>query len=457
MRKLKVVLVDDEENVLRSLRRVLRKLNTDIFTFQSPTSAFQEIEQIHPDLVISDHRMPEMTGCTLLSKIKDKGLKARRVVLSGYADFDEVTQAFNEQVIHQFIAKPWENSDIEALVKSMESPDQQEAVSFNGMVSWCPEMKTVFEKIKRVSKTDAPIFINGESGTGKELVARALHAESDRSDEPFYAFNCANFNGTLMESQLFGHKREAFTNAYADQAGILQKVGKGTLFLDETTTLSFELQAKLLRVLQEKEFSLLGGHDVIPFEGRVITASSTSLDEAVAKGDFRKDLRYRMQVIAVDLPPLKDRGVDRVNLLLDFLRRFDAERDWLLTDQAKEEINKYSWPGNVREMENVAQYMCAMLDNGVVAGDVLTDLFSRTNGSEKTEDYIHSDSLRNQSVQHELKPAAQQKDFVFTRENVEKLLEDCAHNKTMAAKKIGVSRMTLWRKIRALETEQVGS
>ncbi|GMG86822.1 sigma 54-interacting transcriptional regulator [Biformimicrobium ophioploci] len=246
--------------------------------------------------------------------------------------------------------------------------------NFHGILSQCSLMEEVFTSISRCAAADVPVFITGETGTGKELAARACHLESPRREQPFIAINCANLNENLMESQLFGHRRGAFTGATSDHAGALKSAGHGTLFLDEVTTLPMPLQAKLLRAVQEREFVPLGSHTPEKFEAQFVSASSTSLSEAVSRGEFREDLYYRLNVVMFDLPPLRKRAGDVEFLARHFLRAYSEawNKDFVNFDEdALERMRDYPWPGNVRQLENILKGVIALNYGPVVTAAML--------------------------------------------------------------------------------------
>ena len=295
-----ILIVDDEPEVLSALVRCLHRLGLNIEHFSSPVLALEYTEYNRPDLVISDHRMPGMTGSEMLKVMKEKWSGIQCILLSAYHDFDAVAEAFNQQVIDQYINKPWDNDELRFIVrKAIKSVMPEEVISeahdtglsqVHGMLGSDKSMHIVFERISKAATANIPVFITGETGTGKELVARACHLESFRKSHPFIAVNCANFTENLMESQLFGHNKGAFTGATGKQVGLFATAGEGTLFLDEVTTLPLALQAKLLRVLQEREYAPLGTHTLQPFHAQIVTASSTRLADAVDQGEFRDDL-----------------------------------------------------------------------------------------------------------------------------------------------------------------------
>ena len=389
-----LLLVDDDGNILRALQRALHKVEANIITFQSPIQALEYCQTNKPDLVISDQHMPEMNGCQLLEKIKKRWPTSQRIILSAYQDFDLIAAAFSSGVVEKYICKPWVNKELQfvvdkALTSECEIKDTQiddnivstGLINFHGIVAEDETMHELFDSIKRASSTNAPIFITGETGTGKELVAKACHAESYHKDQPFIAVNCANFTENLIESQLFGHKKGAFTGAISTQEGLFSAAKHGSLFLDEITTLSKQLQAKLLRVVQEREFSPLGTNEVIKFNAQIISASSNSISNAVVEGEFREDLYYRLNVITMALPPLRERGGDLVHIATFFLKKYSKIENKPFKKFSRNAIQiicAYDWPGNIRQLENVIHGMVILNSGEQIKSEMIIKSLSTT-------------------------------------------------------------------------------
>ncbi len=389
-----LLLVDDDGNILRALQRALHKIEANIITFQSPIQALEYCQTNKPDLVISDQHMPEMNGCQLLEKIKKRWPTSQRIILSAYQDFDLIAAAFSSGVVEKYICKPWVNKELQfvvdkALTSECEIKDTQiddnivstGLINFHGIVAEDETMHELFDSIKRASSTNAPIFITGETGTGKELVAKACHAESYHKDQPFIAVNCANFTENLIESQLFGHKKGAFTGAISTQEGLFSAAKHGSLFLDEITTLSKQLQAKLLRVVQEREFSPLGTNEVIKFNAQIISASSNSISNAVVEGEFREDLYYRLNVITMALPPLRERGGDLVHIATFFLKKYSKIENKPFKKFSRNAIQiicAYDWPGNIRQLENVIHGMVILNSGEQIKSEMIIKSLSTT-------------------------------------------------------------------------------
>ena len=337
--------------------------------------------------------------------------------------------------------------------------DTNKLESFNGMYTCSPIMHEIFIWLKKAATADVPVFIWGETGTGKELTARALHEESDRKGHPFLSYNCANFSETLMESQLFGHKKGAFTGAVKDQIGLLSAVGEGTLFLDEVTTMDPGLQAKLLRVLQEREYSEIGSVSPVPFKGRILSASQVPLEQAVQETKFRADLRYRLEVITVHLPPLRDRTGDVMPLFQKFLSdSADDASDIKISPEALRALSQCDWPGNIRQLQNSALYAVAM-SNGknIELTDLPADVARFSDNSEANTKRAgdrgvahgrratdHSRRARDQ------RPSRRKTDFnksvsEMSKEELLSALSANGDSRVQTAASLGVSRMTLWR------------
>lgn len=298
-------------------------------------------------------------------------------------------------------------------------------ISFHGILSCNQKMHKLFETISKAAKTDASIYISGETGVGKELVAKAIHLESLRADQPFIAVNVANFSSDLLETQLFGHKKGAFTGAHNNSKGLLKAAENGTLFLDEIACMSSNTQAKILRVLQERQYYPVGDVQLQTFSASVVSASNLSLEDAIKQQHFREDLRYRLEVIPLMVPPLRERKDDIILLFTHFLSRASNKKDWKLQTDLKEKLLNYSWPGNIRELENCAKFSAAMSNNAELS---LSDL------PNSIQTAISND---------------RSKKLVLEQEKITQALINNCNNKTKTAIQLGISRMTLWRKMKA--------
>ena len=345
----------------------------------------------------------------------------------------------------------------------MSSPDNSDKsnplISFNGMYTCSPLMMEIFEWLKKAASANVPVYIWGETGTGKELTARALHEESMRKGAPFISYNCANFSDSLMDSQLFGHRKGSFTGAVSDQQGLLGSVQEGTLFMDEVTTMDVSLQAKLLRVLQEREYSEIGSVEPIPFRGQVLSASQVSLEQAVRDGHFRADLRYRLEVINIRLPPLRERKEDILPLFEKFL--LDSSNytpSVVISSEARAALIGFGWPGNIRQLQNSALYAMAMCnEEKIELADLPSDIASHAsmieNKSKRASDngITHGRRATDFSRRAKDKKPARRKGDIdknvsdLTREELIELLNRHEGSRVQTALSLRVSRMTLWR------------
>ena len=468
-----ILILDDEEHILKSLIRQLRSEDYSIDCFTDPEEALKQCTLQEYDLVLSDQRMPQMEGTRFFYQLAQIYPATRRVLISGYADFGSVTEAFNDGLIHKFVVKPWSNDLLihlineqlkirdkgevaplspNTLLPSKAAVKESSSDSYHGIVTQDLALKQQIGVIKKTASSEAPVFIHGETGTGKEMIARAIHLESNRSEHAFVALNCANLTETLLESQLFGHAKGAFTSADSDQKGLLAEAEGGTLFMDEVTEIPIPLQAKLLRVLQEREYTPVGKTKAIPFDVKVISASSTSLEKAVEEDKFREDLRYRLEVIPITLPPLRARMKDK-RMLFDLFLSNQLERhgceDLPVEENVYACIDNYDWPGNVRELVNVCTYVAALRDsddksigieslpqvvrNSTIAPD--NNLSKNEVGEPRGDgNKGHSTSaLRSRAI---------------TKERLQQAMEDFHGHRDSIARHFGVSRMTLWRKIK---------
>ncbi len=407
MTKPMIYLVDDEVEILNALHRVLNTVDAEIKTFTSPSEALKAFDTQIPDIVISDQRMPFMSGLDFLTKVSTHYPKCNRIMLSAFQDFETVIDGFNQGVIHNFLCKPWNNRELKSVILSRLASNNSSPKSNDLFVGDHASMLKLKSDIRQVAGANVPIFILGETGSGKELVAKSCHLLSHRSNEPYIAYNCANLSEFLMESQLFGHKKGAFTGADKDFTGLFEQAGKGSVFLDEITTLPLTLQAKLLRVIQEREFTPLGGQKVIPLEAQILSASSTSLKEATTNGSFRSDLYYRLGVIKLAIPPLRMRCEDIITLSSHFMSLFNEQynKSFVGYDlEAKLFVNSYQWPGNVRQLENALHQISILFDESLITLDMLKQALevepehSPLNNPRHVNESFDSDSINISSV-----------------------------------------------------------
>ena len=383
MRK-KILIVDDEKSLLESLEMFLSEKGYEVDCAMTAAEALQKNNSFRPDAVILDIRLPDMDGLEVLRQLRLKVKKNNVIIITAFHDMDTTIKAMKLGAC-EYIPKP---IDIEELEKAIEravklgmpepgsnaiSLDPSLIYEKGKIIGKSLAMKEIFKTIGILSENKVTVLIEGETGTGKEMIARAIHYHSSVKDHPFLAINCSSIVGTLLESELFGHEKGSFTGAIATKKGKFELAGDGTIFLDEVGEIPFELQAKLLRFLQEKEFEHVGGEHSLRSNARVIAATNKDLWKMVKEGHFREDLYYRLSVAMIRVPPLRERRSDIPLLIHYLLKKINAElhRNIKKVDErAIERVIAYHWPGNVRELENV-------LTRGVIAtiGDVILDDF----------------------------------------------------------------------------------
>jgi len=362
----RLLVVDDEETQRDMLSRILRRAGFDVHTAADGREALEKIVGATFDLMLTDQRMPNMDGLELLDQTQRQATRLPVVLMTAHGSVSTAVEAMKRGAV-DYLTKPFERDElllvIDRAIRQRRLED--EVVSLHGVlkdraqlgniIGTSPGMQEVFSLIERVAFADVPVLITGESGTGKELVARAIHERSNRSSAAFVALNCGAVPETLLESEFFGHERGAFTGAVRAHAGRFEQADGGTLFLDEIGTMRFDLQAKLLRAIQEQEIQRLGSSQTRKVDVRILAATGEDLEEAIRHKTFRDDLYYRLNVVPIHLPPLRDRREDVPLLVQHFLdgasRKFSRKTPGI-TPEAMERLQSYPWPGNVRELEN---------------------------------------------------------------------------------------------------------
>ncbi len=360
----RILAVDDEINSLKVLSVALAGEDISVDTARSGEEAFDMFNEKHYDLVISDYKMPGMSGEDLLEKMKTISPDVPFVLLTAYGTIELAVNAMRKGA-YTYLTKPVNLDLLENIVNNLLFSEEQETKNetpdrfqFLNIIGRSKPMQEVFSLIRRVSKTDANILILGESGTGKEMVARAIHYSSLRVDKPFIPIDCTTIPSELMESELFGYERGAFTGAMDRKIGLIEMAEGGTLFLDEIGDLDFALEKKLLRFLQEREIRRVGGKKKIQVDVRVLSATNRDIEAEVDKGEFRADLFYRLNVITIRIPPLRKRNEDiplLAKFYLDHFNRKNKKNIRGFDPEVKEIMQNYEWPGNVRELENVVE------------------------------------------------------------------------------------------------------
>ncbi|MBI4247032.1 MAG: sigma-54-dependent Fis family transcriptional regulator [Candidatus Rokubacteria bacterium] len=437
-----ILVVDDDAGLRESFRLVLED-EYDVLDAPDGPAALEIVRSRQVDLVLLDIRLPEMDGIEVLERIKaiDEGVEvvlvtAVKTVSTAVAAmklgaFDYLTKPFEEPELLSLIARALEKRSLEREVAFLRSELARQH-DFDELVGQHPGMQKLYRLIAQVARTTTTVLITGESGTGKELIARAIHRQGPRHDKPFVPVNPAALSDTLVESELFGHERGAFTGAYQRKLGRFELAQGGTLFLDEIGSLKPELQAKLLRVLQEREIERVGGTRSIRIDSRIIVATNVDLKQAVSRGAFREDLYYRLNVMPIIVPPLRERREDIPHLVAHFIRRYNKEmtkRVEGLAPEALAALREYSWPGNVRELQNVIERLVGLVDGPVIGlGDLPLDLL--------LPDHHHrlraADTLP-------LREATEE----FERQIVLRVLERVRWNRSETARILGIHRNSL--------------
>jgi len=450
----KILIVDDEARILLLLQSILRANGYEATTAKDGLEALEHVKKDTFDLIITDLRMAPMDGMTLFREVKTLFPALPVILLTAYASvetaieamksgaFDYLTKPFKVDEMLAAVRRAIEHSTKSSAAVIATDPNAPLRYQFENLIASNSAMMQVCEMIQRVAPTVATVLINGESGTGKEVIARTIHNTSLRKDKPWVAVNCAALPEPLLESELFGHVKGAFTGAVVEKEGLFETANNGTLFLDEISSLPLLLQGKLLRVLQEKEIRRVGGTKNIPIDVRVIAASNTNLEQLVVQGTFRADLYYRFAVITLDIPPLRDRLEDILPLARHFIRSEAAgfKVPPSLSPEAADVLVSYKWPGNVRELENAIKHAVTFLQDDLITPELLPPrIVSRAHEAQAQQAAQPNASGSNTSLKGFLK--------LKEKEYLEKILCSTHGDKEKAAQTLQVSLATLYRKL----------
>jgi DNA-binding NtrC family response regulator len=443
----RILIVDDDPVTCELLCEVFAREGFETSSQQSGEAALVSMERFSPDVLVSDIRMKtRLDGLSLLDRVRREHPSTSVVLMTAFGSIETAIRAVKEGAF-DYISKPFDINTLVATVRralatapparSLAPIEDEERTS--GLVGRAPAMLEVYKMIARVSDTPAAVLIIGESGTGKELVARAIHMHGARAARPFVAVNCGALTETLLESELFGHVKGSFTGAIANKRGIFEQAAEGTVFLDEVSEMSSGLQVKLLRVLQEREVVPVGSTTPIKVGARVIAASNCDLEQLSAEGAFRSDLLYRLNVIQINLPPLRERRDDIPLLVAHLLRKHTPEGQVLpaVDENAMRALTAYSWPGNVRELENVIERAVTLCQGGHITLDDLPDKLRRE-GVDAGAPRLTADDLA------ELFSGLPDLDEIERRYLLH-VLEATGGNRKRAAEILGINRKTLYR------------
>jgi two-component system, NtrC family, response regulator PilR len=380
-----ILVVDDELSMRELLDVMLTKEGYQVSCAETGRKAISFIEKTDFDLLLCDIRLGDITGIDVLKALRNQNKDTVVIMISAYATTEAAVEAMNEGA-YDFVPKPFNNEELKHTIKNalkiktlehekkILDDELKSTIYFGKIVGKSPSMRNIYNLIRQVAKTKSSILITGESGTGKELIAKAIHEESARKDQPFVVVNCGGIPETLMESELFGHKKGAFTGATHDKKGLFETADKGTIFLDEIGELTLPIQVKLLRAVQERVFKPVGSNEDVSVDIRIISATNKKLEDEVIIGNFREDLFYRLNVIEIKVPPLRERKGDLRVLAQHFLEKYSREMGKevsKISSYAIDLLNKYDFPGNIRELENLMERSVALSSTNIILPDSL--------------------------------------------------------------------------------------
>ncbi len=460
-----VWIVDDDSSIRWVLEKALSNANISVGTFHNPEDLLTALEHNQPEVIISDIRMPNIDGMTLLAEINDQFAHIPVIIMTAHSDLDSAVNAYQGGAF-EYLPKPFDIDDAvtlanRALTHARELKSKKQfnvpSVESVGIIGAAPSMQEVFRAIGRLSRSSISVLINGESGTGKELVAHALHMHSPRSSAPFIPLNMAAIPKDLIESELFGHEKGAFTGANAIRQGRFEQAHQGTLFLDEIGDMPLDIQTRLLRVLADGQFYRVGGHSPIQVDVRIIAATHQNLEERVNSGEFREDLFHRLNVIRIQIPSLRERKEDIKQLAQHFLKQAANElavESKTLHKTTLSYLEQCEWPGNVRQLENICRFLTVMASGKQI---LMTDLPSEltekpvtliNNSQESWQDnlkkWVNNElSLGKSNIIEQALPE-------FEKVLLASALKHTQGHKQEAAKRLGWGRNTLTRKLKEL-------
>jgi DNA-binding NtrC family response regulator len=474
----KVLLIDDEVTMVQMVTELLRREGHEVFPFSSYNAAIETLETQCPELVITDLYLDKTRthGLEILQKARALNPPATVIVITAYATIETAVDAMKKGAF-DYLEKPFKVDDLRLCIQRALSYNDaiseniylkkqlKKKYQFNQLIGNSPMIQEVFKMIERVADTDSTILILGESGTGKELVARALHFNSRRQFAHFVPINCSALPENLLESELFGHCKGAFTGAINDKKGLFQEADGGTIFLDEIGSMSQVLQSRLLRVLQEKEVRRVGDNVPVSVNVRVLAATNEPLEKRLQEGTFREDLYYRLNVIPINLPSLRERREDVPVLAMHFLRNKIHPRTgklYSITRKALDVLSAHDWPGNVRELENAIERACALCENSTIRMADLPPILRRYASGEDDQDMVETPSTSPETAAginvgsagappqpSFAQPVGPLRDFMREQElgYVNRALAQTGGDKEKAAEMLGVSVATLYRKL----------
>ena len=443
----KILIIEDDKTFSEYLKVVLEKITSKLYFASEGNAALTILTKEHPDLIITDLRLPGITGLEILAKTKEFDNTIPVIVITAFADMGNIIRSMQHNA-YDIFRKPFDIERFKSAVNNALASrrlDYNEIININEkkyesdseniLIGNSPAIYDLYKKIGKVSSNRVSVLIQGESGTGKELVTRIIHQSGITKNKPFIAVNCSALTETLLESELFGHVKGSFTGATRNKKGKFELAEDGTIFLDEISEISHNLQVKLLRVIQEKEFEKVGGEETIPMKARLVVASNTSLADLVKRGKFREDLYYRLNVFSIEIPPLRQRKDDLPELTIHFLKKINRELNKnvnIIPFDAMELLQNYDWTGNVRELENILMQAVILAKGEVLEkGYILLD----KNGD------LHQKSYPD--INKKLSLADMEKNHIKV------VLDEVKWDKKEACKILGIAKTTLYNKLEA--------
>lgn len=430
----KVLLIDDEESILKIIKTVLTKEGYEVDTAKSKSEALTKLTTNIYNLILSDYLLEDGTGIEILEAFRKKDSITPFIIITAYGSINGAVEAVKKGANH-YIPKPIDTDNLIKLIQFYKEKQSNpfEVEEFEGIIGKSKKMKELFNEIEIVSKSESYILIEGESGTGKELVAKAIHKRSRRANHPFVPINCSAIPSELFENELFGHEKGAYTGAGNREIGKIELAGEGTLFLDEIGEMPLFMQAKLLRVLQEKEFYRVGGTSLIKMRCRVISATNRNLEQMVENKEFREDLFYRINVIHLKISPLRERKEDIPLLVKRFIDKFSKINNkniYDIDEEALEILMEYDWPGNVRQLENIIERAVVLCQGEIITSQHLPQRI-------KEKPLVSKINLEKSLNLYEI-----EKNIIL------KVLQEENFNQTKAAQRLGISRKQLRTKMK---------
>lgn len=449
--KTRILIVDDEVDALELMEELFQKNGYETYTARNGVEALNILREIEVDIMISDIFMPEMDGMALLDAVRKKYPDISIIMITAHGTIETAVEAMKKGAkdyilkplrLDEIVAKVETISQLKSLIRENRYLKDKLAKKYNfeNIIGKNKKMQELFDLIRDIAKTNSTVLIRGESGTGKELIANAIHFNSDRIDKPFVKVNCAVLAENLLESELFGHVKGAFTGAIKDKVGRFELAHGGTIFLDEIGDISPNMQLKLLRVLQEGEFERVGGNETKRVDVRILAATNRNLEEAMKSGQFRQDLYYRLNVIPIDVPPLKERKDDIPLLVAYFLEKFNTEFNKSIKgvdEEAMKYLQSYDWPGNIRELENLMERAIVLNKTGILTIKDFPLFAAETDTMEEIDLDVNSDLTL--MVDN------------FEKKIILKALRENNFNKLRTAEKLGIHRSTFMSKLKKYE------